>query len=519
MSSLEELTPEQRDVYNTFIDITNWQQDPSNAIKLLKSAGWNPEIAVMAHFDGFDPATMNQRNDEYIPRRQASNGTTSSTQHRGTSIMEELNNSRPSASNAPRVNANPPVYGSLGGGMSIIQAVLFSPFSMGIKMFNSFLYFLSWLFPFFPRLTGYYPANRTAHHSSENINPKNTASRFIRNFEEVYGPTEIPFFEGGYTDALEKAKSDLKYLVLIIESYEHDLSFTFNNSILTNTSVVEFLKREDVIVWGGDVQQSEAYQVASGLDATKFPFTALIAPSPATPTSPVLVMSVIAKIGATVTADEFLATLEEKIESHQPKLQSLILDRQEREVSRRLREEQDSAYERSLAADRKREVEKQKLVQEHEKIEQEKQRKEKEKALAGQWKRWRAQEIRNHIDELQKRSTTSESSSGVARKTARVSLRLLSGERVVQQFDGEDTIESIYAFVECYDILKQEPDALDDNSKPEGYEHSYHFQLIRPLPRKVLDPSGAIKVHDEEAIWPNGSLVVELEDDQDDNED
>jgi FAS-associated factor 2 len=229
-------------------------------------------------------------------------------------------------------------------------------------------------------------------------------------------------------------------------------------------------------------------------------------------------MSVLAKFQGTLSADEFLATLEEKIEAHHPRLQSLILDREEREMSRRLREEQDSAYERSLAADRKREVEREERqrlanleeeqrLREEEKSLQEELRKERAKELAAQWRRWRAQEIRD--------SQINESGDSGSRKTARVGLRLLSGERVVQKFDAQDSIESIYAFVECYDLLKQEPDELDDNSKPDNYEHSYNFQLISPLPRKVLDPLSHRKIEEEEAIWPNGSLVVELEDEDD----
>lgn len=503
MSRLEDLSPEQRDSYNMFVDITNWQQDPNLAIVLLRSLQWNVEMAVMAHFDGVDPSQINVQQPA-APRVTS----------RPTSLLEELNNTQSSGSHAPRINPNPPVYAASGGGMSIIQAVLFAPFNIGIKMFNTLFYFLSWLFPFFPRLTGYYPANRTAHHTSDNIDPKNTASRFVRTFEEMYGPTEIPFYQGGYTDALEKAKSELKHLVLVIQSYENDLTSEFSRSVLIDPSVVSFFQREDVIVWGGNVEESEAYQVASGLEATKFPFTALIAPSPKTPTSSVLVMSVLAKFQGTVSADEFLASLQEKIDAHHPQLQSLILDREERELSRQLREEQDSAYERSLAADRLREKERQELsrlakLEQEEKLKAEEAKREQElrkenlKELAAQWRRWRAQELRNKPQP--------------GPESARVGLRLLSGERVVEKFDATDSIESIYAFVECYELLKQEASELDDNSEPESYTHSYKFQLVSPMPRKVLEPTTDRMIRDEKAIWPNGSLVVELEDEEEES--
>lgn len=438
-----------------------------------------------------------------------------------TSLMEELNALAAQPQDlAPRVNSTPPVYTTQRGtAFSIMQAVLFSPFNLGYKMFNTLLYFLSWIFPFFPRLTGYYPANRTATRSVPEItDPKTIAERCIRTFEERYGENELKFFKGGYTDALDEAKKNLKYLVVILQSEEHDLTTNFNEQVVLNRQVVELLNRPDIVLWMGDVKESEAYQVACGLEVSKFPFCALIAPSPKTPTSNVLVMTVLIKLSGGTGVETFVSTIEEKMEVHQPKLLSLVLDKQERDLSRRLREEQDSAYERSLAVDRERELqqlrereriqlqqEEEQQVRDRQEREQrlEKERKKNLEKLQLQWKKWTAWTI--------KQNETAISSEG--RNSARISLRLLSGERVVHKFDGDDSVEDVYAFVECYDILKDLESNEPEPEKPEpGYMHKYPFELVSPMPRKVLVASQQDRIKDEKSLWPNGSLVVEFED-------
>lgn len=388
---------------------------------------------------------------------------------------------------------------------SLLQTLLLSPFSLGYKMFNSVLYFLSWMFPFLPRLTGYYALNRAATRTgadNSSIDPKNTAARFVRQFEETYGADSgLPFFEGGYTQALDRAKAELKYLVVVLQSDEHDETAPFVRNVLLAPQVVELLKRDDVVLWAGNVAESEAYLVASGLDVTKFPFACLVAPAPKTPTSTTVVMSVLARAQGALSADEFVTTIEEKMEAHQPKLLALVLDRQERESSQRLRREQDAAYERSLAADRARaqaarEAEEQAAAARR--AEQEAaQAAEQQAALRDSWRRWRAANL------------APEPPAG--EKAARIGVRLEDGTRLVRRFGSDSTLEDIYAFVECHSFLDSSAHTTSP-AKPDNYTHKYDFSLVSPMPRRVI-PVDSSLVSDDKALWPSGNLVVESNDD------
>lgn len=83
----------------------------------------------------------------------------------------------------------------------------------------------------------------------------------MRLFEEEYGTeTGLEFFEGGYAQALDIAKSDLRFLLVVLQSDEHDDTALFNKETLISPEVVQFLKEKSVILWAGSVQDSEAYQ-------------------------------------------------------------------------------------------------------------------------------------------------------------------------------------------------------------------------------------------------------------------
>lgn len=60
------------------------------------------------------------------------------------------------------------------------------------------------------------------------------ADRFLRDFESTYGTTHPAFFsEGGYTQALKAAKHELKYMLVILCSEEHDDNDTFCRFVYT----------------------------------------------------------------------------------------------------------------------------------------------------------------------------------------------------------------------------------------------------------------------------------------------
>lgn len=508
MSSIDSLPADQREQVESFVSITDWQGDPALAVVLLQSSQWNLELALSRHFDGASgdlessattTAAATNEPTGFSPGDYVADddmpGVTSPLQARDP--------------NAPEVVDTTPIAGP-SYFQTRLRSILLLPFTAAYKAVSSIFYVLSSVLPFLPRITGIYAANRQASHSErKSINPRDTAARFIRQFEETYGNEHaVEFFEGGYSQALDLAKRDLRFLVVVLNSPHHDDNSAFCRDVICSQQVAEFLRDNRIIIWAGDVRESEAFQVASQLKCTSFPFTSLVAPSPRSGSS-IREMVVLSKIQSMVTAPRWIAALERGIAGHRGKLASLAMDQQERDVTRRLREEQEEAYERSLAADRARDQRRQHERDEAAAIEAAAAEALRQKELYAQkrqqWIRWRAKEIRA-APELAKDA-----------KAARVGIRVTTGARLNCRFAADDTLEDVYAYVECQGVLTG-AGADDDDSdveKPEDYVHEYAFELVSPMPRKVLEPLTTVKVADEPVIWPNGALVVEILDNDD----
>jgi FAS-associated factor 2 len=64
--------------------------------------------------------------------------------------------------------------------------------------------------------------NRSVPLSQQRQDPQAIAARFLREFEDQFGTTHVEFFPGGYSQALETAKSQLSFLMIVLQSDEHD---------------------------------------------------------------------------------------------------------------------------------------------------------------------------------------------------------------------------------------------------------------------------------------------------------
>lgn len=86
------------------------------------------------------------------------------------------------------------------------------------------------------------------------------------------------------------------------------------------------------------------------MQATTFPFTAIIAlQTPAGSTAPK--MAVVDRIEGLVTPAVFMSRFESSKQRHGHALNRLKMEKEQRELERRLRSEQDKAYRESLKAD------------------------------------------------------------------------------------------------------------------------------------------------------------------------
>ena len=311
------------------------------------------KIAVSKFFDGEGPDPVEEARaalDNPPPPRPARQTQNLMSEDLSASYLSPASRATEAA---PRVHTQPeeqPVYRP-----PFILALFFAPFNLLYRLLTGSFRLFGALFPFLPRLFNATanPALQGARRNTTGrraLGPQDTAARFIREFEEQYGTGYFGFLENGYNMALEKAHKDSKFLLVVLLSPEHDDTNAWVRDTLLSQEVTDFINdpQNGIIVWGGNVQDSEAYQVSNALRCTKFPFATLIVHTPNVSST---AMSVVCRISGTSSPSEFVEKLRTAISQNKEPLEQNRAARAEQQASRSLREQQDSAYERSLAID------------------------------------------------------------------------------------------------------------------------------------------------------------------------
>ncbi|EPS41295.1 hypothetical protein H072_4870 [Dactylellina haptotyla CBS 200.50] len=501
------LSEAQQDSLAQYMAVTN--QDTPAAIALLGRCQWNVEIAITRFFDGepaVDPVAEAQAQEAAMraAQREQELAAAAAAPRIPINPRSSMSSSRSRSSDiipAPRIVPQPNVTSRR---PPSILALFFLPFSVVWRLTQGFAYLFSTLFPFLPRLLSnfYSPLHRrgaSAISSRRSTTPRDTANRFIREFEEENGVTGLSWFEGGYAQALDLAKKDLKFLLVVLLSPEHDDTASYSKETLGNPDFVKFIKDRDIILWGGNVADSEAYQVSTALQCTKFPFAALITHTPQTSST---AMSVVTRVVGVVSPQKLISKLTAAIAAHSEALNTIRSRRAAEAADRNIRDEQNRAYEVSLARDAERA--RQRRAEEAARAKAEQEEKERLEAIEMEemkllaWRKWRA------------RSLKPEPEAGPA--ISRIALPMLDGQRVLRRFGLSDSIEEVYAFVECGGI---EPGT--ESAPPEKYNHEYGFRLVTNMPRKVFGHDQGKTVGD--CFGKSTVLIVEpLHDDLEDEE-
>lgn len=406
-----------------------------------------------------------------------------------------------------------------------LLGLLLAPFSFGWRaastLFRTFWYILSFLpASIRPRaVTSRMSSGFKDTSGRRMLMPRDTAARFKREFDEEYEQNELPFFEGGLAQAHDLAKKELKFLLVILLSPEHDDTASFIRETLLSQEVVDYIKdpTNNIILWGGNVLDSEAYQVATEYTCTKFPFSALVC---LTPKEGSTRMGIVKRLVGPMPANTYLSELQNSVEKYGSDLDGVRAERTAQEVSRSLRNEQDSAYERSLAIDRERARQRKEAAVAAEAAEALAAKTAQEAALLdrkrNQWKTWRAAKLLPEPAADDK---------NVVRVAVKMPERSAPGAgRVVRRFAQDAPVEELYAFVECYDRLRgagaddNDREASDDDVEaPEDYTHKYMFRIASTLPRVVYEASDTATMG--ETIGKSANLIVEeiLADDDDES--
>ncbi|PPQ99422.1 hypothetical protein CVT24_005409 [Panaeolus cyanescens] len=362
-----------------------------------------------------------------------------------------------------------------------------------------------------------------------------------------------------YEEMLRRCQSEFRIGCVVLVSEEHDDVPEFKRSTLTDYPFVKALYDNNIIVWGGDVRDREAWSASEKLQATTYPFVAFVALQPRRSPSSTSTLnnsnqptqltvlsrhqgpskSYSSSSSAPTSAATLLAHLENQLLPRvNPFLNRLIHAQEQRAHDRRLREEQDRAYQESARRDKERilksmeEARLKKEREERERMEEERRRKEEEDRIRREKEEREARErVRGDVRSWMARHVVPGASKTAGGKVLRLAVRMPDGSRVLHSLSDETSLTGLFAIVDValggngvdgdagVTVDGLPGDGHDAETKLEDYilrapaesvEQSFwHFRLATAYPRvEILWKAGA-KLRDVDALRGGGQIVVE----------
>jgi FAS-associated factor 2 len=293
------------------------------------------------------------------------------------------------------------------------------------------------------------------------------------------------FLECAYSHALYILKKDVRWLLCYIESDENKESIDFTNNVLINKDFLKFINDRNFLVWGGDISDSEAFQICNQFNITKLPFLGVLCLTVnQIPTSSGMrqsppVLSLVAKIQGYKSLNEVLKKFDRAYKKYNPVV--LQLQSNNSSLQGALRDLQGEALENSVRRNQQRIHESQQQNLED---------------LKSQWLKWRKSTLVAECTE--------------AGEYARIAIKLPNGTRKKYKINKNCSLEEIYAHVECDLLNNVRIDNSINYDKPRNYNHSYKFDLYTVMPRHSFLPDINVYIYETTSVYPNGNLVVEM---------
>lgn len=327
-----------------------------------------------------------------------------------------------------------------------------------------------------------------ASYTPEASEPNSSQYSFGSLYNSDMGAIPSPYLQNSYLELLDNCSTQYKFGLIYLHDPIVTNKMSYVNNILCSERFVNCIKTYQMLLWFGDVTNSEGLQVANSLKVRKFPCIVILAKK--TSETAEVIFSFNGPI-----EDYNPKKLEAVLVKKYPSLLQMIEERQNIDRDRHTRDQQDERFRESLRRDQERER------QRAETILREQQEQEME-TLKKQWLLWRKSKLH------------SEPSIPESENVSRIAIRLANNERIIRNFNYSLPIEEIYAYVELVQtgMIDSDEQYQYGTSPPEGYEHHYRFRLTIPVPRRELDFDTLIR--DEHGICPSGNIIVEpLEED------
>ncbi|KAG5645968.1 hypothetical protein DXG03_004760 [Asterophora parasitica] len=404
-------------------------------------------------------------------------------------------------------------------------------------------------------------ADTAATTATDSAGPSSLTAR--RTYDDPATKILPEFTLGSYEDALHICQRDARIGCVVLVSEEHDDVAEFKRTTLTDPTFVNLLHENNVVVWGGDVRDREAWSAAEKLQATTYPFVAFLALQPrrasastttistsSSNNQPILTILSRHQTPVNTSPTALCAHLTNQLLPRvTPFLNRIQAVQRERERDRSIREAQDAAFRDTARRDKERILEK--IAEEERKAREARERgaaqdlqrkREQEQQLAWEkarevregWRRWGRR--------VQAQQGTSRGQIGTE-KSIRLALRLPSGGRILHSFLPTETLTTLYAFVDAQLVppgikASEDPDVSPeghripssssaakleetlegviaaygkDQRDVEGKESDWwSFTILLSYPRVSIPWRAGVSLGEVEALREGGQVVVEM---------
>ncbi|XP_066159363.1 FAS-associated factor 2 [Euwallacea fornicatus] len=274
---------------------------------------------------------------------------------------------------------------------------------------------------------------------------------FIQLYEEKYGCNHPVFYQGTFSQVLNDAKRELRFLAVYLHDPESNNCDSFCQNTLSNFEIIRYIN-SNFLFWACSSKSDEGRRTMNAIRCGQFPFMALLVLKDNR-------LTTVGRLEGYSSPDLLLQRLRTVVNEFEGILIQARADRVEQSINRSIRQHQDEAFLESLKADQLKErlKEEQRKAEQAERIRQEQAAKEEEERKEALQ--------REKIESVDKVPLEPDA---LHPDAVHVVFKLPSGIRLERRFLKNHSLEHVFYFVFCH---PHSPDA---------------FEITTNFPKRVL---------------------------------
>ncbi|XP_019872029.1 FAS-associated factor 2 [Aethina tumida] len=282
--------------------------------------------------------------------------------------------------------------------------------------------------------------------------PVEEVMEFIRSYEDRYGSTHPVFYQGTFSQALNDAKRELRFLLVYLHDADATDTELFCRSTLSNRSLVEYVNAH-FLFWGCSAHSDEGRRTMNAVKCGgRRPFLGVLVLKEGH-------MTIVGRLEGHCEAGLLVQRLRAVVQEFDRNLVQARADRVEASINRSLRQHQDEAFMESLRADQEKERrrEEQRRQEEAERLRIEEEKKAEE-----------ARRLSIKKEKIESVHKVPEEPDSSHPDVVHVVFKLPCGSRLDRRFLKTHSLEHVFYFVFCH------PEAPDS------------FEITTNFPKRVL---------------------------------